>query len=143
MKGSLARTPEWYKAQMAKIERQKEFLARMSAPKEKKYKYPGKSYRLKSWKDYKKQVWALTKQQPLHELINFELRDFFNWQLDHMVSVTDGYLYDLPVEWVANISNLRIIPFEENTKKGRKSIVEKLQAMINRKAKCEQATRRY
>lgn len=127
---------------MAKIERQKEFLARMSAPKEAKYKYPGKSFKLKSWRDYYKHVWALTKQQPLQQLLNFEFRDFFNWQLDHMVSVADGYRRDLPAEWVADISNLRIITFDENKKKGVKSLPDRLEAMLKRKAECQQNTRR-
>lgn len=127
---------------MAKIERQKEFLARMSMPKEKKYKHPGKSFKLKSWRDYSKQVWILTKQQPLNQLMNFELRDFFNWQLDHMVSVADGYRHDLPAEWVANISNLRIIPFEENKKKGVTSLPNRLEDMLKRKASCQQSSKK-
>lgn len=73
------------------------------------------------WRLYKIRVWQLTRKQNLSALPNIELRAFRKYDLDHIISVWDGFNYDVPAELIAAIENLRIITHRENTVKGRKS----------------------
>jgi hypothetical protein len=44
-----------------------------------------------------------------------------DWHVDHIFSVTDGFLNDVPINVVSDISNLRLITDKENYKKHKKS----------------------
>lgn len=78
-------------------------------------KYPEKQF-------YKREVWRLTYQQPIEELPNFELRGRCGvkgaYQIDHIVSINEGYEQQIDPKKIAHISNLRMIPWEENRRKG-------------------------
>ena len=84
-------------------------------------KYPHK-------KQYQSEVRRLTYQQPLNELANFELWVSSKglcgiegaYQLDHIVSIDEGYATGISPEQIADISNLQIIPWEENRAKSNK-----------------------
>lgn len=78
--------------------------------------------KIKPFTEYKREVWKLTEEQPLHTLPNIEKRSFKGYHLDHKVSIWDGFKKGLPINQVADISNLRMIPAHENMLKGRKSI---------------------
>jgi hypothetical protein len=73
-------------------------------------------------KQYQKEVWRLTYKQPIEDLPGWEKRGLCGvegaWQLDHITSVNEGYLTDTPPSDIADISNLRMIPWEENRNKG-------------------------
>jgi hypothetical protein len=44
-----------------------------------------------------------------------------HWHVDHIYSVTDGFLNDVPVNIISDISNLRLITDKDNYKKHKKS----------------------
>ena len=71
---------------------------------------------------YKREVWRLTYQQPLESLLNFDLRGRCGvpgaYQIDHMVSIEEGFQSGIPVEEIAHISNLQMLPWEDNRQKG-------------------------
>lgn len=72
---------------------------------------------------YKKEVWKITRRQPLHLLENIEKRGHISksgWQLDHIVSIFHGFHSNLPAEKIGNISNLRMIPGLANIRKSTK-----------------------
>lgn len=48
-------------------------------------------------------------------------RDYVNYQLDHIYSVSDGFYNDIPGDILASPVNLRIITNEENAKKNKRS----------------------
>lgn len=82
--------------------------------------------RLKSpeWKAYKKEVWRITKEQPLHTLEHIEKRAFRGYHLDHKISVWFGFRRNICPEKIGNISNLRMIPAEENMRKGTRCVFD-------------------
>lgn len=43
-----------------------------------------------------------------------------DWHLDHIYSVSQGYLNNVPINVVGDITNLRIIPAIDNIRKGLK-----------------------
>lgn len=81
---------------------------------------------LKGFKRYLLRVWRLTYKQPLESLENFNRRGMSGipgaYQIDHKISVKDGYLHNLPESDIASINNLRMIPWEENIKKSSSSL---------------------
>ena len=44
-----------------------------------------------------------------------------DWHVDHIYSVTDGFLNNVPINIISDISNLRLIPATDNYAKHRKS----------------------
>lgn len=72
----------------------------------------------KSWKAYRRLVWKLTNLQPVSTLENHHLRGFHNYHLDHKVSIWYGWKNNIPADQIADISNLRFIPWMENMRKG-------------------------
>lgn len=78
--------------------------------------------RLKLRKQYKNRVWKLTNEQPLQLLANIEKRALKGWHIDHVLSVFEGFKRNLPPESIAHISNLRMIPAQENYNKGIKTV---------------------
>jgi hypothetical protein len=79
-----------------------------------------------NWKDdkdrYYKEVWRITNQQPLHILLNFDKprgRSGINgaYQLDHIISIGEGYRNNINPDIVGNIVNLQFITWEDNLKR--------------------------
>lgn len=68
-------------------------------------------------------VWVITESQPLYVLKNYDRRCFIGsscYHLDHILSISYGFINKIPPEKIGHISNLRFIPAEENMKKGHK-----------------------
>ncbi|OJW78423.1 hypothetical protein [Spirosoma sp. 48-14] len=123
----------WYQLQHDKHQKEKQRTAQIEQNRAKKAEEARLMREKKqAWKLYSDTVWKLTKAQPLHTLPNYDKRDFTTYQLDHIVSVTDGFRYGLPCDWIADISNLRIIEASANMIKGMKSEPEPLTKMLQR-----------
>jgi hypothetical protein len=84
-------------------------------------KYPKK-------KAYINEVHKLTRKQPLHTLSNYSKLEE-NWgmmgedgayQIDHIISIDQGWKEHTPPEEISNISNLQVMKWEDNRKKGYK-----------------------
>jgi len=77
---------------------------------------------LESKKKYFRTVRALTRKQDITTLLNYdkllENRGLNGvsgaHQLDHIISVSEGYRQNIPPEQIANIDNLQIIPWKDN-----------------------------
>lgn len=73
------------------------------------------------FKRYRYRVDGLTRNQPIHLLENSDKRGRAGvdgaYHLDHIVSVWKGFHNKIPPEEIANIQNLRFIPWLENQKK--------------------------
>jgi len=72
---------------------------------------------------YKRAVWHVTKQQDISILPNIEKRgrqdiDLNAYHLDHIISIKEGYKQNIPADQIGHISNLQMIPWLENIKKG-------------------------
>jgi len=65
-------------------------------------------------------VWAITESQPLSKLRNSNKRGWRKFHLDHIVSISHGFLNGLSPEQIGSITNLRFIPWKDNIKKGHK-----------------------
>ncbi len=72
----------------------------------------------KSWKAYRNLVHKLTKLQPLHTLDNIDKRGFKDHHVDHKISIWYGWKNNIPAHEIAHISNLRVIPYKDNMRKG-------------------------
>lgn len=70
---------------------------------------------------YKRLVWRLTKAQDLSQVPNIHLREWRVYDIDHIISIWDGFRLGLPAETIASVSNLRIIPHEQNIAKSSRS----------------------
>jgi hypothetical protein len=70
---------------------------------------------------YRALVWKLTNQQDLSSLPNIHLREWRKFDLDHIISIYDGFRLGLPAKAIASPDNLRIIPHRENADKGVRS----------------------
>ena len=77
---------------------------------------------LPEWKRYKIDVWRVTNQQPLHLLEHFEKRGVNGqigaYTLDHIISIRKGFIENIQAEKIGDISNLQMLPWEENITKG-------------------------
>lgn len=77
---------------------------------------------LPAWKAYRLDVWRITNQQPLHLLENFDKRGVNGqtgaYTLDHIISIKKGFIENISPEEVGHISNLQMLPWEENITKG-------------------------
>ena len=74
---------------------------------------------------YYKEVWKLTKQQPLETLENSDKRGRIDlmenaYNLDHIIPIIYGYENNIPPHEIADISNLQFIPAIDNHRKNRK-----------------------
>ena len=79
-----------------------------------------KSLGIKRKSSYNLRVRILTEQQPIHLLENFEKRGWNNYHLDHIVSIHKAYKLGWTAEQCADISNLQMLPYKDNLKKGSK-----------------------
>ena len=77
---------------------------------------------LPAWKAYKIDVWRITNQQTFHILENFNKRGVNGqtgaYTLDHIISIKKGFIENTPPEQIGHISNLQMLPWEENITKG-------------------------
>ena len=77
---------------------------------------------IKGYKQYRTNVLRITNQQPLHLLEHFEKRGVNGqigaYTLDHIISVKRGFIENIPAEKIGDISNLQMLPWEENITKG-------------------------
>ena len=87
----------------------------LAAPKK---KQPTKK---QQWRKYKALVWKLTNAKDLSTVPNIHLREWRKYDLDHIISIWDGFNRGLPAAAIASISNVRIISHQENADKGTKS----------------------
>lgn len=78
-------------------------------------RYPDKQF-------YKREVWRLTNAQPLHLLEHNEKRGLCGingaYQLDHIISINDGWEQKIDEEEISKFENLRCIPWKQNRTKG-------------------------
>ena len=83
-------------------------------------------YKLDKWKRYKLDVRRITEQQPLHILNDFDKRGRNGvpgaYQVDHKISICEGFRQNLPVEVIGNITNLQMLRWEVNAQKQTKCI---------------------
>jgi hypothetical protein len=70
---------------------------------------------------YKKRVWAITSQQPLHTLENYDKRGFDSYHVDHTMSIWDGFRNGVAPEIVGWIGNLSMIEASKNMRKSTRS----------------------
>ena len=90
---------------------------------------------------YSKKVRSLTRFNYLKNISNID-KDMLKtkypkeYHVDHIFSISDGYLNDVNPDIVASICNLRVITKEDNLRKGRKSemslaeLMEKYQSLV-------------
>lgn len=69
------------------------------------------------FRQYRRIVRKLT-ENVKHLLPGIENRGFDTYHIDHIISIKIGYMKGIDPSAIANISNLRIIPKDENLKKG-------------------------
>jgi hypothetical protein len=76
--------------------------------------YPKKQF-------YKREVWRLTYKHPLSEFENWDKRGRCGvegaYQLDHIKSISWGWENGIPAQTIAELGNLRMIPWKENRNK--------------------------
>jgi hypothetical protein len=81
---------------------------------------------LDEYRDYYRNVQLTTKKQKLNGLKNIKKRgvlgkDYDAHHIDHIVSIYDGFMNDVPSEIIGNICNLQCIPAKDNITKGNDS----------------------
>lgn len=69
------------------------------------------------WIRYRKEVWRLT-EQIAHQIPGIEKRGFTDHHIDHKYSIWQGFLNKIDPKTIANISNLCMLPYLDNMKKG-------------------------
>lgn len=77
-------------------------------------------------KKYYRKVRRISKQQDISVLDNFDkLRGLCGvedaYQLDHIIPISEGYRQNIDPEVIGHISNLQIIPWQENLRKSNNS----------------------
>jgi hypothetical protein len=65
--------------------------------------------------------YAETQYKRHQHIIDPEGKRGKHWHLDHIYSLTDGFLNDVPINVISDISNLRLISDKENYKKNKSS----------------------
>lgn len=97
---------------------------REKALKTKRDNFIKKIHDIESLANYYKKVWFITNSNDLTTLENYELRgradiDDNAYHLDHIYSISVGYLNDVDPEIIGNIENLQMLPWKENITKGK------------------------
>lgn len=75
------------------------------------------------WKEYKKRAWFLTEQvfaDNKHNIAYSYKRAFKDYHLDHIISIWYCYKHNITPDRVAQLNNLRMIPYKDNMIKGRR-----------------------
>ena len=77
-------------------------------------------------KQYKAEVWRHTYKQSLNELENYDKRGRMGvegaYQIDHIISVDEGFKKGISAEKIGHISNIQILPWKENLEKSNKTV---------------------
>jgi hypothetical protein len=73
---------------------------------------------------YANRVRSLTRKQPLHLLENYDkpkgvMGQEGAWQLDHIISIYEGFQKGISPEIISELNNLQFIPWEENLRKSK------------------------
>lgn len=74
-------------------------------------------------KKYWRKVRQITRKQPIETLYNADKLRGLNgtdgaYQVDHIISIKEGYETGVPAEEIGHITNLQIIPWKKNLRKG-------------------------
>lgn len=77
-------------------------------------------------KKYYNEVHKITKRQDIQSLKHFEKRGKAklgtdNYQLDHIIPISEGFRNNIDPEIIGDISNLRFIPWKENILRNKKN----------------------
>tara|TARA_R110000868_G_scaffold12456_15_gene59604 strand:+ start:1235 stop:1537 length:303 start_codon:yes stop_codon:yes gene_type:complete len=79
---------------------------------------------VEDYRKYKLKVKRITNKQRLHTLPNYELRGRTGisgaYHLDHIYSISQGFINNIPEHVIGDIKNLRFIPWENNISKSGK-----------------------
>jgi len=72
-------------------------------------------------KQYKAKVWSHTYKQPLKTLEHFDKRGRCGvegaWQIDHIISVDEGWKKNIDAKIIGHISNIQMLPWKKNLEK--------------------------
>lgn len=86
-------------------------------------------------KQYKADVWRHTYKQPLGELENYDKRGRMGvkgaYQIDHIISVDEGFKKGISAEVIGNILNIQMLPWKENLTKSNKEFQNGRSRKIN------------
>lgn len=83
-----------------------------------------KHLKSKEYKKYKKIVDNLTKKN-LPSLKNIELRGWKKYHVDHKISIYYGFLNNIEPIKISHISNIRMLYYKDNMKKGITNYIDK------------------
>lgn len=103
------RDPRFYERRLAQIKRMEQNLLREV---EKKAKVQAMADKQKNRAMYRKRVMDVIRQQPIHELDNFELRGFGRYKLAMRVGYNMGFRHEIPAEVLGSMRNLFIVPWD-------------------------------
>ena len=67
------------------------------------------------------QQYANTQYQRYKDILDPEVKRGRYWHLDHIYSITDGFINDVSINVISDVSNLRLISDKDNYKKHKKS----------------------
>lgn len=89
-------------------------------------KHPRYNPNKDKFKLYASEVRKITKRQPLDLLDNYDKPRTIcgiegGYQLDHVVSIKEGFEKDIPAKYIGSLVNLKFVPWEENRKKSYRS----------------------
>lgn len=65
--------------------------------------------------------YAVTQYERHKHILDPENKRGKNWHVDHIYSITDGFINDVPINIISDISNLRLISATDNYKKNKSS----------------------
>ena len=68
---------------------------------------------------YARQVWKYTNKQDLKSLKNFDKRGITSYHVDHKFSIFEGFKRGILPSIIGDISNLEMLPYKDNTSKGK------------------------
>ena len=77
--------------------------------------------KLPDFKKYEREVLKFTKKQSLSLLKDIEKRSPYDYHLDHMFSITEGFRQNISPHIIGDIVNLEMLPWRENQAKYNKS----------------------
>ena len=92
-------------------------------------KYDGKKVHKKFPSKYHADVWELTEKNDLTRVKGIEKREWKKYDLDHIVPISFGRKHDISPERLADLSNLQILPHEDNRRK-KNSITSKAENLL-------------
>ena len=101
----------------------KESIQKMAATKAGFNSYKEYSDSIPAKKRYARDVWRVTRQQPIYTLENHNKRGRCGengaYQLDHVVSIHEGFHNNISPKVIGHINNLQIIPWKTNLLKSK------------------------